>query len=345
MKDTDCCPLPEEKKHTNPACLIGTTLGFVLTLILTPHFFWTQKFGHVLWENTGMMFVPILIGLSLGGIIDDLIPASYVSSVLSRPKKRVLIYSVTLGFLMSACSHGMLALAMELNRKGASKAAVISFLLASPWANLPITILLFGFFGARAFLIVFSAVLIALLTGFLFQRLEKTGWLKPNPHTQIFEKPIQIGADLRARWKGQVWTGGLVLKHARAIGAGALSLADMVLPWMYLGLLLAAAAAAYVPEHFFHRFFGPDFLGLLSSLGAATVIEVCSEGTAPLAFELYKQTHAFGNIFVFLMAGVVTDFTEISLVWKNMGHRSALAMIFCALPMVVFLGWIFNQFN
>lgn len=344
MNNVDCCTFPQVKKYSNKTILITTTLGFALILFLAPHFSWTQKLSRVLWENTNMMLLPIFIGLILGGMIDDLIPATYVSSFLSRPKKRVLVYSVMLGFLMSACSHGMLALAMELNRKGASKAAVISFLLASPWANLPITILLFGFFGARAFLIVFSALMIALMTGFIFQQLEKAGWLLPNPQTQVFEEPIQIGADLRRRWRGQIWTWGLVSKHLKAIGAGAWSLADMVLPWMYLGLILAAVAAAYVPEHFFHRFLGPHFLGLLSSLGAATVMEVCSEGTAPLAFELYKQTHAFGNVFVFLMAGVVTDFTEIGLVWKNMGHRSALAMIFGALPFVVLLGCIFNLF-
>jgi len=33
------------------------------------------------------------------------------------------------------------------------------------------------------------------------------------------------------------------------------------------------------------------------TLIVATIMEVCSEGTAPLAFELYRQTGAFGNAF------------------------------------------------
>ncbi len=33
----------------------------------------------------------------------------------------------------------------------------------------------------------------------------------------------------------------------------------------------------------------------------ATLIEVCSEGSAPSAFEIFNQTGAFGNSFVFLM--------------------------------------------
>jgi uncharacterized membrane protein YraQ (UPF0718 family) len=62
-----------------------------------------------------------------------------------------------------------------------------------------------------------------------------------------------------------------------------------------------------------------------------------------LAFEIYRQTGAFGNAFVFLMGGVVTDMTEIGPVWKNIGHRTALWMVAISLPQVIFLGWIFNH--
>jgi uncharacterized membrane protein YraQ (UPF0718 family) len=48
---------------------------------------------------------------------------------------------------MSVCNHGILAIAMQLHKKGASTPAVIAFLLASPWANFPLTLMLIGFFG------------------------------------------------------------------------------------------------------------------------------------------------------------------------------------------------------
>jgi hypothetical protein len=76
----------------------------------------------------------------------------------------------------------------------------------------------------------------------------------------------------------------------------------------------------------------------------AALIEVCSQGTAPLAFEIYRQTHAFGNAFAFLMSGVVTNVTEIALVWKNIGRRTAFWMVALTLPQVILLGWIFNKF-
>jgi uncharacterized membrane protein YraQ (UPF0718 family) len=74
----------------------------------------------------------------------------------------------------------------------------------------------------------------------------------------------------------------------------------------------------------------------------ATIFEICSEGTSPLAFEIYKQTGAFGNAFAFLMGGVVTDYTEVGLIWINLGKKTALWMLAITLPQVILLGWIFN---
>jgi len=71
-------------------------------------------------------------------------------------------------------------------------------------------------------------------------------------------------------------------------------------------------------------------------------MEVCSEGTAPLAFEIFRQTGALGNSFVFLMAGVVTDYTEIGLVWQNIGKKAAIWLPLVTIPQVIFWGIIAN---
>ena len=115
------------------------------------------------------------------------------------------------------------------------------------------------------------------------------------------------------------------------------------LQWILIGMVLAGLISAFVPPHIFHHYLGPTLLGLFVTLGMAAVIEVCSQGTAPLAFEIYRQTGAFGNAFAFLMAGVVTNFTQIALVWKNVGRRTALWMLVISLPQVVLLGWMFNK--
>ena len=290
-----------------------------------------------------MMCWPVAAGFLVGGLMDHFVPEEYISKFLARHRKRTVFYAAGLGFLMSACSHGILALSIELHKKGASGPAVISFLLASPWANLPITFLLIGFFGAKALVIIFSALLIAINTGLVFQLLEKKGWIEKNKHTLEPDPNFSILGDITKRFRGYHFNFTSLQKDIFGVGRGIWGLVDMVLGWVLIGAVFASLIAALVPMETFHHWFGPSWRGLLATLGLATIMEVCSEGTAPVAFEMYKITGAFGNAFAFLMAGVVTDYTEIGLVWANIGKKTALWMVAIALPQVVMLGWVFNH--
>jgi uncharacterized membrane protein YraQ (UPF0718 family) len=338
-----CCHGGEKKK---PWYLSGLFLITALTLALVGASFVfpaMEAFRRTLGDYARVMFWPVLAGFLIGGLIDHYVPREYISKHLSIPKKRTIFYSVGLGFLMSACCHGILAISMEIHKKGASGPAVVSFLLASPWANLPITILLFGFFGTKAFLIVFGAIAIALVTGLLMQTLDRAGWIERNPHSVEVKEGFSIWQDILRRFREHEFTHENFWKAFRGVTGGAMDLAVMVLPWILVGILLGGLVSTFVPEHIFHHYFGPTLLGLLVTLALATVLEVCSEGTSPLAFTIYRETGAFGNAFAFLMGGVVTDVTEIGLVWKNLGPKTALWMLAISLPQVILLGWILNR--
>lgn len=309
--------------------------------------FWVPKleaFRGAFYEYLRMMALPIASGLVAGGLIDRFIPAQYVSKHLASQNRRSVFYAAGLGFLMSACSHGILALSMEFHKKGASGPAVVSFLLASPWANLPVTFLLVGFFGWRGALIILAALLVAILTGLLFQALDRKGWIEKNVHTRVVAHGFSVRRDLARRFKDYRFTAKGFAEDLRGVWTGMAGLAGMVVGWLLLGILLASLAAALVPHELFERYLGPTPAGLLITLALATVLEVCSEGTAPLAFEIYRRTGALGNAFAFLMGGVVTDYTEVGLVWSNIGKKTALWMLILTIPQVLLLGLIFNRF-
>lgn len=328
---------------TNKALRISSLLGIMLALsyvlpVLEP-------FRHSVMDYLKMIWWAVALGLLAGGMIDHYVPDSYVSHVLARRRKRTVLYSVLLGFLLSACSHGILALGMQLYKKGASTSSVVGFLMASPWANLPLTILLFGFFGAGAFFIVGAALLVGMTTGLIYQVLEWKGWVEgPAVNPQIDEN-FSIMEDAKKRFVHAEWSIARFRKDARSILAGAVSLSNMVLWWILIGVIAAGLAGAYVPQTFMQEYLGPSLLGLFLTLVLATVIEVCSEGSAPMAFELYRQTGALGNSFTFLMAGVATDYTEIGLIWSNIGRRAALWLPVVTVPQVLLLAWIANQFG
>jgi uncharacterized membrane protein YraQ (UPF0718 family) len=301
----------------------------------------------VAFRNSFFMYLKtiwwaVLLGLFLGGVIDYYIPQEYISKILARKNPFTIFNAVFLGFLMSACSHGILALSIQLHKKGAANPAVVSFLLASPWANFTITVMLMSLFGLKGLFIIVAAIIIALNTGFIFMFLEKKGLIEKNKNTVSVSESFSILEDFKTRLKNYRFGFKSAINDFKGIVNGAIALSDMVLWWIILGIFIASIAGAYIPVHFFHRFMGPTLLGLMVTLAVATVIEVCSEGSSPLAFEIYRQTGALGNSFVFLMAGVATDYTEIGLLWANVGRRVALWLPIIAVPQVVIIGYLAN---
>jgi len=282
------------------------------------------KYVRVLWWA-------ILLGFLLGGIIDYFVPEEFIFRYLGQRKKRTIFYAVIAGFLMSACSHGILAISMQLYKKGAGVPAVITFLLASPWANLPVTILLFGLFGLKALYFVVGAMVIAVITGFIYMGLDRVGWI---------EKSRDVRSVKEIKWTNI--TNFDLGKSVKGVWNGAVGLANMVLWWIIIGVLISAIIGAYVPGNFFLKYLGPTFWGLILTLLFATIIEVCSEGSAPIAFEIFEKVGTFGNPFVFLMAGVVTDYTEIGLIWSNIGKKAAIWLPIITVPMVLAVGILLN---
>jgi len=335
------CPIvPKVPFYKNKTFIVALVLvGLILLSYQVPLLVPLRKsltmYFKVIWWA-------ILLGLALGGAVEHYIPREYITHILSKPKKRTILYSVILGFFMSVCSHGILALSIELHKKGASNPAVVAFLLASPWANLILTVLLIGFFGLKALFIIFSAIVIAIITGFIFQFLERKNLIETNENTVETEDNFSIIKDIKRRFKARRWSLKRFGEDIKGIFNGAVALSDMVLWWVLIGMGLAGLAGAYIPATIFADYMGPTILGLFVTLLVATVIEVCSEGSAPMAFEIFRQTGALGNSFVFLMAGVVTDYTEIGLLWHNVGKRVAIWLPIVTVPQVIILGVIAN---
>jgi hypothetical protein len=337
-----CCHQANKGLFKNKLFLVFVfTLGLALLSYVFPVF---VAFRNVLLQYLKSIWWAVALGLFLGGLIEHYVPREYISKILSRKSPLTILNAVCLGFLMSACSHGILALSIQLHKKGASNPAVISFLLASPWANFAITMMLLSLFGLKGLFIIIAAIIIAVNTGFIFMFLEKKGLIEKNKNIVQVSKDYSIMHDVSMRLANYKFNKDSIAADFKEVTKGAFELSEMVLWWIILGVLIASLAGAYIPVHFFHKFMGPTLLGLIVTLILATVIEVCSEGSSPLAFEIYRQTGALGNSFVFLMSGVVTDYTEIGLLWSNVGRRVALWMPLVAVPQVIAVGYIANIF-
>ncbi len=300
-----------------------------------------SNFGHAVAGLLSVMWWGILFGIVAVGVM-SYIPREYFNALLGRGDSfGGLLRAAGAGLLLDLCSHGILMVGAKLYERGASLAQVMTFLIASPWNSLTLTFILIGLIGFKwTFTFIIGSAVIAVLTGYIYLQLTKRGVFPANPNHQDTPDDFDIKADFKARMKAFKFTRALPLNIVK----DGWNEGKMVIRWLFFGTVLAALIRAYVPTDIMVDYFGPSLLGLVLTLAATTIIEVCSEGSTPIGADLVTRAGAPGNGFTFLMAGVATDYTEI-LVIKEFTKKWAIALSLplITVPQVLLLGWIMNQ--
>ena len=117
----------------------------------------------------------------------------------------------------------------------------------------------------------------------------------------------------------------------------------MVLRWILFGVVLAGLVQAFVDADSLQTYFGPTLAGLGLTVLVATIMEVCSEGSTPIAADLLTRARAPGNSFALLMTGVATDYTEIMILKDTTkSWKFALFLPLITLPQVLVISWLIN---
>ncbi|MGI9425265.1 MAG: permease [Hyphomicrobiaceae bacterium] len=299
-------------------------------------------FASGTYELMNAMWWGIVLGIVFVGLLDR-VPREIVISALSGNRRMTGILRATAaGVLFDLCSHGILMVGMKLYERGASIGQTIAFLLASPWNSLSLTVILIALIGwwyTIAFVLL-SAV-IAIATGWLFDVLVERGRLPDNPArlAGVQNGSTNLRQALRV-WFSNLqpsWRGGVEMLRDGLHGS------RMVLRWLLFGVVLAAAIRALLPPEAFADWFGPTLFGVMMTVIAATIIEVCSEGSAPIAADLVTRASAPGNGFTFLMAGVATDYTEIMSLKDTTGSwKLALMLPVLAVPQTLVVAVLLN---
>ncbi len=299
-----------------------------------------SSFAYAVAELAGKMWWGVALGLIAVGTL-GFVPRTWFTAILGRSGRfQGLVRATVAGLFLDLCSHGILMVGVRLYERGVSFAQVMTFLIASPWNSLTLTFILIALVGIKLTLIyiLFSAG-IALVSGLIFQIFEKRGTIPANPNTPDLPDGFNLREDVRTALRKIEWNAALVpviLRRGWKDG-------KMVVRWLFFGLIVAALIRAYVPAEMMQTLFGPTLAGLSLTLAATTLIEVCSEGSTPIAADLVQRGQAPGNGFVFLMAGVSTDYTEI-LVLKDLmkSWRIASLLPLVTVPQILFLGWLLN---
>lgn len=294
-------------------------------------------------ELMNTMWIGIAFGVIALALLSQ-IPRELVMSALGTNKGKQGILRATLaGLLLDLCNHGILMVGAKLYERGASIGQVMAFLIASPWNSLSLTFIMIALMGwGWTLAFIGLSLVIAIIAGYAFDALVARGTLPNNPHqVAIVDENFSFWKQASASWSKTTVDSTLI----KTMLVSGIKDSRMVLRWMLFGVLLASAIRAWVPTEVFSTYFGPTMIGLFLTVVAATIIEVCSEGSTPIAADLLNRAGAPGNSFAFLMTGVSTDYTEIMVIRDvTKSWKIALFLPLLTVPQVLIIAWILNVF-
>ncbi len=347
IHQSSCCPSSNEAKKKTDWLLWGSLSTVIIAYGV--HFFATdliastpaaQHFMHSVFELINTMWWGLAIGILMVALLGK-IPREFVISILGKNKGFSGILRATLaGVLLDLCSHGILMVGAKLYERGASAGQTIAFLVASPWNSLSLTLILIALIGLKlTLLFILLSAVIAVIAGLIFDRLVEKRVLPENPNSIDIPEDFNFWADAKKGVKNTQFDGA----YWKSFFIDGIKGSRPILRWIMFGIVLASLIKGFVDTDTLQTWFGASFGGLMLTIVAATIIEVCSEGSTPIAADLVTRAAAPGNGFAFLMAGVATDYTEI-MVLKEMAKswRFALFLPLITLPQVILMSWLIN---
>lgn len=284
-----------------------------------------------------MMAPYLLLGFFLAGVMHVFVPSSVFRKHMSRPDFKSVLLSTLVGIPIPLCSCGVIPTAMSLRKEGASRGAVIAFLIATPQTGVDSILATYSMMGlpfaiVRPVAALFTAVFGGLMSN-LSDRLHPEG-----QDVRVCGKqaaaPVETHKDFWEKMKD-------VFRYAY------LEMMQDIGKWLVVGLVIAGLITAFVPAEWIAGFSGNTLLSILIVLLCAIPMYVCATGSIPIAIALMMKGLSPGAALVLLMAGPAVNVASMLVIRKVMGWRSLavylVSIIFGATFFALGIDWLFPE--
>jgi uncharacterized protein len=289
--------------------------------------------GSMTWQITWAL----ILGFTLSAVIQALVRRSTVVRLLGDARPRTLAIAAGLGAASSSCSYAAVALGRALFRRGADFTAAMAFEIASTNLVIELGVILALLMGWQFTLAEFSGgALMIVLLAVLFRLLLRERLLREA--REQADRGVAGSMEGHAAMDMSVKRDGSFARRLLS-GDGFTSVSHVfVMEWaailrdLVIGLFVAGAIAAWVPDSFWQSFFfaghplAAKLWGPLIGPVVAVASFVCSIGNVPLAVVLWHGGISFGGVVAFIFADLIIA-PILNIYRKYYGRRMALFLL------------------
>jgi len=306
-------------------------------------------FDNIITLSNAMSFY-ILLGLFIAGVLKQLIPNDFINSHLGKNKISSVIKATVFGIPMPVCSCSVIPLAKSLQKEGASKGSVQSFLIATPITGADSIMTTYSFFGwiFTAYRVI-TAIIIAIITGIVQNYVDKKDEKKEKIMSFSVNKPI----NLHNKNTEESTCASSCCSSTKANNKFSVKesfnyafnvLFKDIYIGLFIGLVIGGIFTTVLPKELLEPLFEYKFLTYIAVLIISLPLYVCATASLPIAAAFLLSGMSSGGVFVFLSAGPATNAITMGVVASMFGKKSLFIYLGVISVLSILFGYIFDNF-
>ncbi len=237
----------------------------------------------------------------------------------------------------------MLPAAVTLQKQGANKGAVTSFMISTPESGIDSIAITYALLDpimtvARPVVAFFTAA----IAGVAENLLEKSGSDK-QVHPDLTCPVDQCCDGINCRPEDHKRHHSVAEKLGAGVRYAFTDFWNDLAGWFFIGLLAAGLIAVLIPEEVVKTYLGSGLPAMLFMLAVGIPLYICATASTPIAAALILKGVSPGAALVFLLAGPATNVAALTVMAGIIGKRAtAIYLVAIAVSTVVF-GLILDQ--
>jgi len=286
----------------------------------------------------------LLLGLLFAGLLKAFVPSEVVMRYVGRGSVRSILTATLIGIPLPLCSCGVIPTGMALYRQGASRAATLAFLIATPATTVTAILLTLGMLGGKftaAYII--TAFVVAIATGLLSLLLLREGPRGLPQETATCGCDAGEGQTSCTAAESVTPPGyGFKERVKTTFRYGFIEMGEDIGHWILIGLAAAAVISALVPEGYIGEYLGGGLTALVIMAAVATPIYICSTASVPFVAALVVSGMNPAAGLVFLLLGPATNLSTVLVVGKAMGKGTVALYLASIMVLSIAMAYLFS---
>lgn len=292
----------------------------------------------------------LLLGLFFVGLLHIFFSKEFIIKHIGKDNLGSIVKASVLGVPLPLCSCGVIPTAIYMAKNGASKGAIISFLISTPQTGIDSIMATYGMLG---WVFAIYRPIIAFVSGIVGGIIVNIFSKEPLNITVEEEEQIEASSCSSGSCDSSSCSTETPKKQnafMRFYHYAFVEFLDDIAVHFIIGIIISGLISFFIPDEFFIKYsLGSGILGMLVMIAVGLPMYICATASIPIAITLMMKGVSPGAAFVFLTVGPLTNAASMAILAKIFTKKLMLIYVTSASVIAIiaglFLDLIVNTFG